>query len=238
MTHDEAEELLPVYALGALDTGVEELEAHISTCARCTAALASYRETTASLGEAVGAVPLPPSLRTAVLAHVPAPTRLWRLPRRMFSLPAAALLILTLGLAGGNVAQRLLLQSAQSKLALDENGLVLLTSTQTTVERLAPVVGPSTDAHGHWYHRPGVQTQVLVVEAMPAPPHGQSYVGWLQHTEGSWQMAGAFTRDEKGYGRIILVGSDGSDVRRVEVTRQADRSPTPAGELVLLWPAP
>jgi len=71
MTHDEAMSLLADYALGALDDATA-LEAHLVGCPICSAEVASYRETTAALAEAVAPVALPPSLRARVLAHVPA----------------------------------------------------------------------------------------------------------------------------------------------------------------------
>src|SRR5207248_10274322 len=116
----------------------------------------------------------------------------------------AASLLLVVGLAAGNVVQRQQVQSAQAQLQLDQLGLALLTSTETKVERLGPVLNPTGPEHGHWYHRPGVPTQVVVVEFQPPLPVGQGYDGWLQRGNGAWQSVGRFTPNDQGYDRIIL----------------------------------
>ncbi len=247
MTHDEVVQLLPIYALGALDEDVAAVEAHLRECTRCAKLLAAYRETTATLGEAVEPALTPPELRAAILAMVPKrSTRRWlgfplpalRLPPRASFAAISALLIVALGFGAGYVVQRQDLLATRSELNLDQQGLVLLTSTETTVERLAPAasLGTGTNIHGHWYHQPGIKTQVLVVEFMPALPARERYYGWLQSKDGSWQLVGAFSLDSKGYGRLILLGTDGSQVRRVVVTRQTQVTAMPQGEFVLSWP--
>lgn len=244
MTHEEAQSLLPSYALGALEDSTE-LKAHLDRCDPCSARLASYLETTARLGEAVETVEPPASLRESILSHrvapiTTAPRTAW-LSRRVSQYvlaTLAALLVVALGLSAVVVGQRHQLQSAQSELALDQQGLALLTSTETTVERLQPVPPLGGDSHGHWYHRPGIPTQVLVIEFMPRPPVGQAYVGWLEKADGSWRATGPFTLDAQGYGRIILVGDDGTRVRAVMVTRQSGDTVAPAGATVLRWPTP
>lgn len=240
MTHDEARDLLPGYSLGALDDEAAALEAHLEGCPRCSAQLAAYLETTAALGGAVAQREPPAHLRAAVLADAPLRPLPRAVPRRRIGRPwlAAALLLLALGLAGGNLAQRRQLAATRSELALDSQGLALLTSTETTVQRLVPAGGLGGQAHGHWYHQPGIATQVLVIEFMPPPPAGESYYGWLQRSNGSWQAVGAFTLDAHGYGRRILLGSDGADVVAAEVTRQGRATPGPAGPPLLRWPAP
>ena len=237
MTHDDALALLPVYALGALDDDAASLEAHLDSCAICRHTLAEYLEATAAMGGAVEQVAPPPRLRARVLA-TPAGRPLpghWRWPAQYTALAVAALVLLAVGLASWAGVQRAQLQHAQATLALDERGLALLTSTETTVVRLDPLVS-STQAHGHWYHRPGIMTQVLVVEFMPAPTPGHGYDAWLQHTNGSWQLAGRFTLDATGYGRLVLLGSDGADVQRVEVREEAQAGTAPGGQLILRWP--
>jgi anti-sigma factor RsiW len=60
-------ELLTEYLEGALPDDVRvDLEAHVAGCPRCTAFLASYRETPRILREASG-VTLPPDLEESLL---------------------------------------------------------------------------------------------------------------------------------------------------------------------------
>ena len=181
----------------------------------------------------------PASLRKAVLTHGAVlradrryRQRRWR-PFTSFVLPAAAVLLLTVGLAGHTVQQQRQLAATQAELALDGRGLALLTSTETTVQRLAPVSAGGTQAHGHWYHRPGIQTQVLVVEFMPPPPPGDAYFGWLLRADGSVEASGRFTLDSQGYGRLILPGHDGADVATALVTRQPTTAGSTLGTVVL-----
>ncbi len=63
-------ELLMDYLEGALPADVSaDLEAHVSACPRCTAFVASYRETPRILREATAAA-LPPDLEEALLAFL------------------------------------------------------------------------------------------------------------------------------------------------------------------------
>ena len=149
---------------------------------------------------------------------------------------AAAIVLLFVGFGAGSLVQRQQIQPIQSELTLDQQGLNLLTSTETSNARLAPVSPLGGDAHGHWFHRDGVNTQVLVVESMPPPPAGQSYFGWLQRADGTWLADGRFTLDATGYARIILPGGDGSDIRAVKVTQQLGETTAPGGTVVLRWP--
>jgi hypothetical protein len=246
VTHDEVADLVPAYALGALEADVDvvELEEHLRGCAQCSDLLATCLDAAAALGEAVEPAAPPPALRAAVFEHaasVAASRRRWSwsswLLGRSSLAAVSILLVLSLGLGAGYIAQQRQLGEAQTTLALDERGLALLTSTETSIDRLAPLTPSPTNAHGHWYHRPGVDTQVVVVEFMPAPPATEAYYGWLEHNDGSWQLVGRFTLDASGYGRIILLGGDGSNVRGVTVTRQAQSSAVPSGEMVLRWPS-
>jgi hypothetical protein len=263
MTHDEAYSLLPSYALGALED-TDELEAHLRVCPLCAAELARYLETTAVLAEAVEPVAPPASLRARVLAHnalrlVPREEQMRELPpaqrapgvrettivrlathRLVWSrwlATAAAIFLLGIGFGAGSLIQRQQFQSTQAELGIDQQGLVLLTSTETANARLAPVPPLGGDAHGHWFHRAGVSTQVLVVETMPLPPTGEAYWGWLQRKDGTWIAAGRFSLDRTGYARIILTGSDGADVKTIEVTTQAEETTAPTGMIVLQGPS-
>jgi hypothetical protein len=262
MTHDEAFSLLPIYALGALEDA-DELEAHLLTCSICTAELARHLEATVALAEAVEPATPPASLRARVLAInaprlVPRDERIrelpgarpgdWRreaptarsMPRRLiwsrWLATAAAIVLLSAGFGAGSLVQRQQFQSTQAELAVDQQGLALLTSTETANARLTPVPPLGGAAHGHWFHRDGVKTQVLVIEAMPVPPTGETYWGWLQRKDGTWLAAGRFTLDATGYARIILPGGAGTEVKAIAVTRQARETTAPTETLVLHGP--
>jgi anti-sigma-K factor RskA len=70
MSHEEASELLSVYALDAVD-GEElgDLEAHLATCPRCRAELDSLHEVAAAMGNTVE--PLPEGLWSSIASRLP-----------------------------------------------------------------------------------------------------------------------------------------------------------------------
>jgi anti-sigma-K factor RskA len=58
MTHDEASELLAVFALDAVESEeYERIEAHLAECPRCRAELDAHREVAAALGNSVESLP-------------------------------------------------------------------------------------------------------------------------------------------------------------------------------------
>lgn len=237
MTHEEARDLVPIYALGALDERIAELEEHIGVCEACRGSLASYEETAATLGTALTPVAPPPSLRDRVLAAAPEPSvpprlgRILRLRRWLPASAAAALLVVSVGLGAGYARQQAELQALRASVQLDDRGLELLTNSETANDRLNPTATGSKE-HGRWFHQAGRPAQVLVVELMPPLAPGEAYYGWFQRQDGAWRLAGRFQVDRTGYGRLILPG-DGAEVQRVEVTRQTQATPAPSGAVVL-----
>jgi anti-sigma-K factor RskA len=70
MSHDEAAELLAVFALDAVDSReYDEIEAHLAECPRCRAELDAHREVAAALGNSVE--PLPEGLWSSIASRLP-----------------------------------------------------------------------------------------------------------------------------------------------------------------------
>jgi hypothetical protein len=70
MTHEEAHELLAVFALDAVEAPEHELiEAHLATCPRCRAELDALRDVAAALGNSVD--PLPEGLWSTIASRLP-----------------------------------------------------------------------------------------------------------------------------------------------------------------------
>ena len=70
MTHEEASELLAVFALDAVDSDEhEQIEAHLAECPRCRAELDAHREVAAALGNSVE--PLPEGLWSSIASRLP-----------------------------------------------------------------------------------------------------------------------------------------------------------------------
>jgi anti-sigma-K factor RskA len=69
-SHTGFEANAAAYALGALDFDERrEFEAHLSTCARCQADVAQYRQVTVGIGSAIDPIEPPAPLKARVLAH-------------------------------------------------------------------------------------------------------------------------------------------------------------------------
>jgi anti-sigma factor RsiW len=108
MTHEQFEDLLSAYADGELDD-VASLEAHLPTCAPCTARLAEYKGIGDALRRQARAETAPAALRQRIAATLEAAEATaaspWARRRRpMWSpgvLAAAAAVVLAVGLAVG-----------------------------------------------------------------------------------------------------------------------------------------
>jgi anti-sigma-K factor RskA len=69
MSHDEASELLAVFALDAVDSDEhEQIEAHLADCPRCRAELDAHRDVAAALGNSVE--PLPEGLWSSIAGQL------------------------------------------------------------------------------------------------------------------------------------------------------------------------
>jgi anti-sigma-K factor RskA len=79
MSHEQFEEAIPLYVLGALERAERQaLEAHLLTgCGACRTAMEEYRPVAAKLPFALAHVPAPPDLKERLLAAIaqPAPAR-------------------------------------------------------------------------------------------------------------------------------------------------------------------
>lgn len=74
MNCEQIEELLPAYALGALEIPErEEVEAHLDVCPNCTPLIGEYAEAAAALASVASPLDPPPSLRQEVFSRVRRP---------------------------------------------------------------------------------------------------------------------------------------------------------------------
>jgi hypothetical protein len=134
-----------------------------------------------------------------------------------------------------NILQFQQVQALQTNESLNQDGLSLLTNSEVVNNRLNPIEAPTSAAHGHWFHQPGTNTQVFVIEFMPVLAAGETYLAWVQQDDNSWYLACRFSPDAKGYARTIVTGSDGSKIHKVLITRQSEQV-APGGTTVLAYP--
>jgi len=261
VTHAEIQELVAGYTLDALDASEETIVAdHLPDCPTCTAEYHRLVKVIDQLGAAAPRDDPPARLRSRLLASTeelfagqpapvsPAAVLPFQAARRRAAYPrspfpvhrfewlAAAVLVVALAVTAANLFGSN--RQTQAELTRDNAALALLTSTETMNDQLAPgtLANLPADAHGHWFHRASVMSQVIVGEFLPPPPTGQHYEVWLLRASG-WASAGRMDTDATGYGRVIVRGSDGSDVRAVEVTLERGQPAQPSGSIALRFPA-
>lgn len=183
-SHDDRfGELLPAYALGALDADDRaELEAHLAECAACRLRLEEWRRTAGDLADAVAPAAPPPGVRASLLdrvrseAAVPRPaTRSER--RRRWIVAAAAVLVvvaltvLLLGVARARLGSEL--EATRNRVAELERRLEAarddLARTRLRLASLTRLVEVLSSA--------GPERQVALAGLEPAPgAHGRLFV--------------------------------------------------------------
>lgn len=262
MTHDEIRDLLAGYAVDALaNDEAAAVAGHLKGCAECSAELRTLSAAVDALAEAVPPLVAPERLRARMLLDAPAapalpiglmasPTpgrfqraarfalRVWppqasQRVRQATSL--AAVLVLT-ALSATTLSVLNTNRQTEQELVDNRAALGLLTSTETAND---PLVRVSTalpgEAHGHWFHRPGVMTQVVVGERLPSPSPGERYQVWMR-LERDWTPVGDLKVDDAGYGRLVIMGVAASAVRDVVVTLETVSTAQPGPAVMLRSP--
>lgn len=248
--HDDLRELLPDYAVGALDEAQAALVMrHLDACPACRRSLADLLELVGLLAPVQH--PSPP-VRAALLARVAArgaaasvvapevstpsavvptalpvrrPARLdrWRRLVARGALAAAAVLLLALG--GWNLAlQRQLDQRATEARLLDNPA----------------AAHPLTDselpgAQGVLYAAPDGDFALLLASGLPPLPPDQRYQLWLFAEDGARESGGVFAVTADGTARVTIQPPAGF-ARYVAVAVSPEPvagSPAPTGRLVL-----
>jgi anti-sigma-K factor RskA len=254
VNHEEFDELVAVYAVGALDgEDLVRFEAHLAAgCARCEATLRESDEALARLAVA-GPREIPPAhVKQALLARLdataprPRPaTRRW-LPWAVGT--AAAMLVAGLlgaGFTATYYEQRLGVAARETaalreRMAAQERALrgevrayasvvELLRDPRTEVVALRGT-GPSPEAIGRvvWNESAGGR---LFVANLPAPPAGKAYELW-KIRGGTPAPAGVFTTDAAGKASHPVEPSAKVDVFAVTL-EPASGVPAPTGPIVL-----
>jgi len=244
--HDEFDELVAVYAVGALDgDDLVRFEAHLAAgCPTCEAALRDDDEALARLAVA-GPRAIPPAhVKDALLARLdataprPRPvTRRWLPWAGAVAAAMAVAALLGAGFTATYYEKRLGVAARETtalreRLASQEKALrvvELLRDPRTQVVALRGA-GPNPEAIGRvvWNEATGGQ---LFVANLPAPPAGKAYALW-KITGTTPVAAGVFTTDAAGQA-THAVGSAGKvDVFAVTLEPAAG-VPAPTGPIVL-----
>jgi anti-sigma-K factor RskA len=253
------EELLPAYALGALDgEDLRELEAHwVSGCEECRRQLALWQGDLEAV--AAGVEPVQPSdvTRARVLRLAggakkapAAPPR--RTPWWMAAVAAVLLALALWGLLGQARMERQVksLEAERDRLSREVNGLeqqVGLARDEARQARQALQViaapgvqsvllaglGPSPGAKGRTYVNPSTRDALFYAFDLPALPADKTYELWLI-AAGKPVAAGTFDVDPRGTGTVRVERVTASPIQAWAVTIEPRGGvPQPTGAMVL-----
>lgn len=256
-THDPRfDELLPAYALGALDGDeLRELEAHLATgCAECRRQLALWQGDLEALADSVP--PVEPSTETrrsvlrlaggAAAPRAGAPRRPVRRTLR-WALPAAAVLALAVW---GGVRQAHLVAERdglrERVRALDQELAVAQADNERMAQALSIITAPGSravqlaglgttpGAAGHTFVDPRGKRAIFYAFDLPALAAGKTYQLWWI-AAGRPVSAGTFGVDPHGHARVQIDRVDDADkIQAWAVTVEpAGGVPQPTGEMVL-----
>ena len=226
-------ELIPAYALGALDQAERAVVArHLERCPDCRAELRAYQAVVDSLPLAAQPRTPPARLRQAILDQVEPKSavprqrvpwhRRW-LPQGRAWVPVAVALIVLLLISNLALWARLRqVQRSQAQLA-QEFSLAELTGA-----------GPAASADGVLIYQPENGRAILVVEGMPQLPAERQYQLWLIQ-DGRRTSGGVFSVKQNGYG--VLQVQHNQPLRLYDsfgvTIEPAGGSPQPSGQRVL-----
>lgn len=222
MDHDELQELLPAYALDALEAGdVPPVEAHLALCAECRQDLRGFQEVAAHLARAEELREPPSYLRRRVLERVaalagppglaPRRPRRWSPPRLRWTWTLGASALLAIAALGGGAAS-LQLQVAQVRkqnqqlvAALRDQRILtyMLASPDVRVVTLESISQQSPEPRGMLLASPDRERALFVGFGLKQLPRDQVYKLWLVRPEERWD-AGSLKVDKDGYSQMWL----------------------------------
>ena len=229
------------YVVDALDdTEREAFERHLPGCLDCQAEVASLREATSVMADAVALTP-PDSLRSSILADIaqvrPLPPEttattptadvvpLHRGRKRFARAIAAAAAILVVG-GGSAIAWQQLDQTSETQLSAADQVLAASDAKHYSIDfadgSTATVVRSANEGKA-----------VLLTQKMAAPPSGKAYELWLRDETGTMKRAGMMK--SAGDHKVLLEG-DASKATGVGITVEPkDGSQTPTSKPIAMF---
>ncbi len=242
--HEEIQEELPAFALGALPAKeAARIRAHLASCSRCSLVLKEYEPVVDSLAFAVPLADLPPDLKARTMTRVvaqgsqgrdPEPVAVrpaWRQPRSLAPVLAGAAILIALAALIWNVWQTAQLGQ---QLATERDFVTMLAYAQGSA---LTVRGTSAapEAEGKLYIDPDATVAALVTVNLPQLGSGSVYQVWLTDAGGRETSGGTFTVDQAGNGWLLVRASRPlGNYALVEVTTEPPGGSTvPSGAAVL-----
>lgn len=243
--HDEIQEMLPAYALGALEgDDAARTEAHLTTCDTCPSVLEQYRSVAVALAASPPSARPPRDLKARTMQRVLAaekprtPARAAArtiLPKsRSWFVPAlvGAALVFALAALGMDVWQNLELgRQIQSQ----RDMMTVLAYEQGTAQ-VVRGTSQAPDSVGRLYLDTDSTVAALVTVNMPPLPGNRVYQVWLTSADGHKASGGVFQIDAEGNGLLLVRAPQRlNNYVQVGVTAEpAGGSSAPTAEPVLL----
>lgn len=234
MNHDEIRDLLPAYAVGAVDPEERAVvEAHLATCAACRAELKSYEALAEDMLYAVPPTAAPPRLearlRAAIRQEKESGSRREAFYRRVLPLAAGIALLL-----GANLYWAVQVRELRSQLQVQATALAALAEAPA-VTLVGDVAAP--EAKGVLYMRPDAHVALLHVYNLPPLPSDKAYQVWLIH-DGKRDSAALF--QVQGQRELVVLIQAPRPFREYDAIgitiEPAGGSPGPTGPRVLFAP--
>lgn len=241
MTHDELRELVPVYALDAVEGDDRlEIQSHLESCPACRTSLEACLLAAGDLAMLAEPVTPPPALRTRLLQAVaesaqpgPAPIPIGRTARRGFTwrrLSAVVAVAAVLALTGVSFTLARHLNNSNRTIAQQREFLAALGSP---LGSSVPLVGAgnAASASGVLYLSSDRHTARLVAQGLANPGHN-IYQLWLI-TNNQPAPVEAFRPDSSGIA-LVSIRTNLAEMQAMAVTEEdhAGRS-RPQGPFVL-----
>src|SRR4051812_3068060 len=267
MTHDELRELTGSYALDALSADDRSvLEAHLQTCADCSAEVDALRGVVAGLAYAVPQQDPPAALRARVLraatgsAVVLLPSsQTRRKPSSAVAVwlsLAASLAAVALGLYTLTLRQRIgvledRLREANAQVERSEKAATLASLRAQTAKEMTAVLAagdvrridlvgqkPAPGAAGHAFWSPSRRVLLFSAANLPSLRAGRQYQLWVIPSGGKPISAGMLDLDQQGRA-LTLADSPNADPGTVAVSEEPTGGVLqPSGPVVLAGALP
>jgi len=230
MTEEHVQDLLPAYALDALEIDeAQRVADHLRNCAQCREELRRIRGVTDALADALPQTLPPPGLRRRILEAVRPPqrrVRRWTTPAAWAAVAAA----FALALAGAALSLNQRLQALQARLAAQEQTLALLAAPTTRTVELTGTLEGSV----RFVFIPGQREGALIAADLRDPGGGLVYQLWL--VAGTQPESAGVFRPQAGRPVIVRVSADFARYQAVaisvEVGPRGANQPTAAPVLV------
>jgi anti-sigma-K factor RskA len=264
--HGELRQQIELYAAGALTPAERTaFESHLAGCEECRAQVRSFVAVADAMAQVVPQYDPPPSLRSQVLAAVGAtdrpPARASTAPLRTRAItpwiPAAALLIITIGLAAQTavlrsrvtdlerrLAQAMARADASDRRVADAQRATNVAQSQIAVLTAPDLrrmdlggqpISPQSSGRAFWSRSHGL---VFTAANLPALPAGRTYQLWVLTAQPAPISAGVFKPDNGGrVAEMFVTPIDLPQPIGMAVTIEPDGGvPAPTGDKYLVGP--